>query len=905
MFTSLSQPCVFLNATIEPYTKTWIHNSYTICESVADGVLQLRNLLSVPPTKTVTFERYSDSAGPYVTLDSNNPSVYKQLYRAAKAKLKLRIKATVTDANALKVEAPQPAPVTPDRLTSHRYVPPMNPDPLQLHSLSAALNKASLVATPPTSVPATQAVGELQRQAYAQFVRDSMTTYVKGLHSPNAPVVQLNVNGESKPEAPVAVKDEVEDEAPVPCTFSDRASFYAELANLSKSRPPSLRAVDQDFHVPAPNFTVCCNNCNSTIPDAHWHCSICDDGDYDICGECVAKGIHCGVEGHFLIKRSIEKGKVISSTTETLPSKAIQVENGKEVPGAFTSNKKEEHLPETLEMSRTCNSCVNGAFRSIQLLEKIVLTKLAFEESNFVTCMVCEDYDLCIPCHVGMKHGHHPNHAFAPVSEESSLDIKASLLCAPGRNIRHFAICDGCDKVRQQTSNIETVADISKDIYGVRHKCMNCPDWDYCSRCAKNARYTHPGHRLVPLYEIIPNPPMRPQVHHGINCDGPLCKGKLGQYWIVGDRYKCAVCHDTDFCASCEALPTHRHNRTHPLIKFRTPVRNVSVTTLGEKENGEAMCTMGDKLPQTSSKSTETTPAAPSANAATQVQTVAEVKPLEPVKEEVVKQEPVTPQVAKVEAEQEKAATLPATQLQAHFITDATPDGSKVRMGFAFQQVWVLRNPGPYAWPAGCSVRFVGGDNMFNVDDKYPSSTIDIASATESNVIKRAVEAGEEVAFYVTMKAPERAGKAISYWRLKAADGTSFGHKLWCDIDVYAPEVKPAAVESSQIEHVEDVTKEAKEEVLIEVKQEAKEVEQSQMIFPKLDKESPISSTYQEHKLPSAAPSPITTAEADLLEDVESLELDDEDSSDDGFLTDEEYEILDVDGDEEAINGKK
>ena len=76
--------------------------------------------------------------------------------------------------------------------------------------------------------------------------------------------------------------------------------------------------------------------------------------------------------------------------------------------------------------------------------------------------MVCEDYDLCIPCHVGMKHGHHPSHAFAPVSEESSLDTKASLLCAPGRNIRHFAICDGCDKVGQDASSMENVANVIK-----------------------------------------------------------------------------------------------------------------------------------------------------------------------------------------------------------------------------------------------------------------------------------------------------------------------------------------------------------------------------------------------------------------------------------------------------------
>ena len=74
-------------------------------------------------------------------------------------------------------------------------------------------------------------------------------------------------------------------------------------------------------------------------------------------------------------------------------------------------------------------------------------TIAAFEESNFVTCLACEDYDLCIPCHLSLKHGHNPSHAFAPVTEAFALDTKVSELCAPGRNLRHFASCDGCDKV--------------------------------------------------------------------------------------------------------------------------------------------------------------------------------------------------------------------------------------------------------------------------------------------------------------------------------------------------------------------------------------------------------------------------------------------------------------------------
>jgi next-to-BRCA1 protein 1 len=57
---------------------------------------QLRHCLGIKPEQHVVFERFSDSAGGYITLESNNPQVFKTLIRAAKAKSKLRLKATVT-----------------------------------------------------------------------------------------------------------------------------------------------------------------------------------------------------------------------------------------------------------------------------------------------------------------------------------------------------------------------------------------------------------------------------------------------------------------------------------------------------------------------------------------------------------------------------------------------------------------------------------------------------------------------------------------------------------------------------------------------------------------------------------------------------------------------------------------
>ena len=161
-------------------------------------------------------------------------------------------------------------------------------------------------------------------------------------------------------EAPVVPKREIEEEdAPVPRSFSEREQFYKDLEDLSKLRPTTLRAQDQSFHVPLTAFTVQCNSCSENIPGAHFHCSICEDGDYDLCQNCVEGGVHCEVDDHFLIKRLIEHGRVVNSTMEKFNRKSPKIESEKEVPGAFMPEVKEETIPEPLELSRTCNCCVN------------------------------------------------------------------------------------------------------------------------------------------------------------------------------------------------------------------------------------------------------------------------------------------------------------------------------------------------------------------------------------------------------------------------------------------------------------------------------------------------------------------------------------------------------------------
>ncbi|KAL9000587.1 MAG: hypothetical protein Q9169_000880 [Polycauliona sp. 2 TL-2023] len=804
---------------------------------------QLRSLLNVPPTQTVTFERFSDSAGSYIALDSNNPAVYKQLYRAAKAKLKLRIKATITD-----VASPEPdSTLTPSRLPAHCYnpsktagTPSLEPIATEQHLLRDLVNstlnptanvKSSLGASdhppqkpthrfklpydPCTSPSVTASTApccllDTENPVMGPITKDAAPKEASSLEDFQMQLQLLEQQNKQRllmarhthqpyqPHQPATLQDyqmqvmlleqqskkrllmarqeqEIPNsgEAPVPRSFTADASMVTDLTN--KSANGRKQPVDDSkISTGAGPFTICCNECHETIPNAHWHCSTCNAGDFDLCAACIEKGVLCDSEDHWLIKRTVKDGKVAKSTTETIPPKA-KLESKQATQAASTAH---NDISNDL-MYRTCNSCVE--------------------------------------------------------------------------------------------------------------------DWDFCSACIRTARTTHTGHRFIPLNEAIPFTNHRGPVHYNINCDGPLCKDV--KTYIVGDRYKCAVCHDTDFCAKCEALPANRHNRTHPLIKFKSPVRNVSVTTLGEKENGEHMCTMGDQLPQFMSKATETIPVAPSTNAATQVQTVADIKPVDAILEQPKED------VSKAAISQE---------LQAHFIRDAIADGAVLPRSQQFEQVWTLRNPGPHAWPTGCSVRFVGGDAMFNVDPNHPLSVANIYKATESNTIDHEVRIGEEVDFTVVMRTPEREGKAISYWRLKTADGFPFGHKLWCDVVVQQgqnEEIKPAAgtdvkgeVKMAASEHQSPI-----------IKEEDQTSTGSQMIFPTLDKESPFSSTHEAASSPATSPSATganvaVTAkeEKGLLEDVENLSLADDVSTDDGFMTDEEFEMLEASENDfaEAINGK-
>jgi next-to-BRCA1 protein 1 len=293
------------------------------------------------------------------------------------------------------------------------------------------------------------------------------------------------------------------------------------------------------------------------------------------------------------------------------------------------------------------------------------------------------------------------------------------------------------------------------------------------------------------------------------------------------------------------------------------------------------MPVMGDRRSRQTHKATETTQT-PSANAATQVQTVADLEPTEPIKAEEAHEveAPKSPEPAKAEEVKELPVATATEDLVAHFVRDVITDGTVLPTNCVFEQTWYLRNGGNTAWPAGCSVKFVGGDNMCAVDPAHPASVHELVSAAESTTCYTEVAPGQEVGFTVLMRTPPREGNFISYWRLTGPAGDKFGHRLWCDVNVHEP--------------AQAVKEEPKEEAQEEVVEAKTESEGSQMIFPKLEKESPASSIHEE--APATAPA---HEETDDFEDFVDEDLADEET-DDGFMTDEEYDILDA-SDEEYL----
>ncbi len=345
-----------------------------------------------------------------MALDSDNPAIYKQLYRAAKAKLKLRIKATVGQRPILV----EPVPNIMDEQQARS-------EPLRLPA-------------PPKSSPAS-------RHSYLDTVLSPPREQADQTRRPESSTI--SAVSAFVPESPAGVMplDSATNDTLVTPTMVEQA----KPAKRDTTSTVILHRNGEHRHEPdllSGAFCIDCNNCGKSIPDEHYHCGVCDDGDFDLCSSCIAADVTCDGEGHWLIKRRIQNGVLVSSVTERIAPKKWQEGKALEY--------EKENTDTTQYAPRTCNSCINGRDWVFSPCASVTDHRTEVPGEELVTCNDCADYDLCMMCFSLGDHGHHPAHHFQPVSSDTSqISSRILSLCESGRGLAHAAICDGCDKVSQ------------------------------------------------------------------------------------------------------------------------------------------------------------------------------------------------------------------------------------------------------------------------------------------------------------------------------------------------------------------------------------------------------------------------------------------------------------------------
>ena len=77
-----------------------------------------------------------------------------------------------------------------------------------------------------------------------------------------------------------------------------------------------------------------------------------------------------------------------------------------------------------------------------------------------------------------------------------------------------------------------------------------------------------------------------------------------------------------------------------------------------------------------------------------------------------------------------------------------------------------------------------GEGRQMSINKSSNLSPTGLRLSMRSEKTSQEVKPGEECHFTVNLQAPKSTGKKISYWRVCSPMGDRFGHKLWCDIEV-------------------------------------------------------------------------------------------------------------------------
>ena len=251
--------------------------------------------------------------------------MFKQLYRAAKAKLKLRIRATVLSPSV--DEAP---------VAAHESAPVDDPQPAEIHRRhdpvvgSIAVSTTTATALPLSGMAASASVTCMHAtdtEDPAITGRVTIPTF-KHVGDHVDGLIGVNPTTTTAPTRPAEVttlriEPQPLSDAPVPHPFPVRRSFLATMAQSAQAHYLAMTSVSGDgpgsAAGPPCSYMVYCNACDWPISTDHYHCGSCDGGDFDLCSNCVDAGRLCHDDDHWLIKRTVRDGQIVNSVTETVP----------------------------------------------------------------------------------------------------------------------------------------------------------------------------------------------------------------------------------------------------------------------------------------------------------------------------------------------------------------------------------------------------------------------------------------------------------------------------------------------------------------------------------------------------------------------------------------------------------
>ncbi|CAO3663465.1 unnamed protein product [Umbelopsis ramanniana] len=382
------------------------------------------------------------------------------------------------------------------------------------------------------------------------------------------------------------------------------------------SRQPSSATTNQSVPASQPETTlhtnVMCDHCYRAVRGTRWKCQDCRD--FDLCDGCKTAGQHNHPSYHRF-------SAMQSSSPAAFNSRPQSHRHSQNRPRGFHRNRMPHPIP--IASCDFCDSVING---------------------TRYKCKDCPDFDLCERC-IALADTQHPGHTFevsrthrprctaphppTPVTENST-------------NYHAGVRCDGCEKW----------------IYGVRYKCGNCEDFDFCSKCEATEEH-NPHHVFLkvktPVNRILSNiVPLLPSLYQDKKEFPSFAPPQMQQ-------------REGAQSITTASLP-------------RSPKASSS-RTVDQSSVNELDC----KLERLSVRSL---PSVASSSA------------------------PIVEKPSEVSANA-SVASLSQPELFARFVDDVNiPDGTIVAAKSRFLKIWNMINEGSQDWPQGTQLVFCGGDSL-------------------------------------------------------------------------------------------------------------------------------------------------------------------------------------------------